>query len=74
MDLFAGVKEAKSDLLLSYAKTDMIELAELVALASTALGEGYKIWVNEIDYSILPTGGRGKNKIDLDWLIIAKKL
>lgn len=74
IDLFAGVKNSKSDLLLSYPRTDIIDLDELVALATITFGEQYKIWVNEIDYSILPTGGRGKNKIDLDWLIIAKKL
>jgi adenine-specific DNA-methyltransferase len=74
LDMFEGVKASKSDLLLSYSKSDMIDRDELLALATTSFGESYHVWVSEIDYSLLPTGGRGLKKEDLDWLITAKKL
>lgn len=73
-DMFDGVKESGSDLLLSYSNTGMIDIEVLIDLATDHFGSDYKVWVNNIDHTHM-TMGRSKDrsrKVE-ESLIIAKR-
>lgn len=73
-DLFDGVKDSGSDLLLSYSNTGMIDIDELIDLAHQELGNSYKVWVENTDHDHM-TMGRKKDRTRAveESLIIAKK-
>lgn len=73
-DLFIGVKDSKSHLLLSYSNSGMICLQELIELAIQNFGRGYDIWCENIDYEHKTMGRRADHSRDVqEALIIAKK-
>lgn len=74
VDMFEGVKDSKSDLLLSYSNTGMIDIDELIGLASNIFGRGYRVWFEEMDHMHM-TMGRSKDRSRkvMESLIIAKK-
>lgn len=72
-DLFSGIKDAKSSMMLSYSNTGMIELEELMSLASTVYGSKYKIWCENIDYQHKTMGRKEDHSRDVqEALIIAR--
>lgn len=74
VEMFEGVKDSKSDLLLSYSNTGMIDIDALIQLATTAFGSGYKVWFEEMDHTHM-TMGRSKDRSRkvMESLIIARK-
>jgi adenine-specific DNA-methyltransferase len=74
LDLFDGVKASGSDLLLSYSNTGMIDIDELMALASSAFGSGYDVWFDHMSHTHMTMGRReDRSRQVRESLIIAKK-
>ncbi|HWX02415.1 DNA adenine methylase [Collimonas sp.] len=74
VDLFSGVKDSGSDLLLSYSNTGMIDIDELMALASTAFGNTYDVWFDHMTHTHMTMGRReDRSRQVRESLIIAKK-
>lgn len=75
VDMFEGVKSSSSDLLLSYSNTGMIDINELIELATKTFGGTYKVWFEEMDHTHM-TMGRSKDRSRkvMESLIIAKHL
>lgn len=75
VDMFEGVKDSKSDLLLSYSNSGMIDIETLNELAAVTFGQGYKVWFKEMNHTHM-TMGRSKDRSRkvMESLIIAKKL
>ena len=72
--MFEGVKDSKSDLLLSYSNTGMIEIDELIDLAATTFGGHYTVWFENIDHDHKTMGRKGDHSRQVqESLIIAKK-
>lgn len=72
-NMFEGVKDSKSDLLLSYSNTGMIDIAEIIDLAATTFGSPYKVWVENIDHDHKTMGRKGDHSRQVqESLIIAK--
>lgn len=73
-DLFDGVKASGSDLLLSYSNTGMIDIDELIDLASDSFGQQYKVWFENIDHDHMTMGRRNDRSRQVkESLIMAKK-
>jgi len=73
-DLFDGVSNSDSDLLLSYSNTGMIDIDELIDLASGSLGKGYKVWFEDIDHDHMTMGRlNDRSRQVKESLIMAKK-
>jgi len=74
IDLFSGVKESASDLLLSYSNTGMIDIDELINLATDSFGEHYEVWYENIDHDHMTMGRRNDRARQVkESLIMAKK-
>ena len=73
IDLFEGIKRSGSDLLLSYSNTGMINIEELMTLASSTLGEGYSVWFDHMSHTHMTMGRRkDRSRQVQESLIIAK--
>lgn len=71
--MFEGVKDSKSDLLLSYSNTGMLDIDDLIDLAATTFGSGYTVWFENIDHDHKTMGRRGDHSRQVqESLIIAK--
>src|SRR5690554_893872 len=74
-DMFDGVKDSDSDLLLSYSNTGMIDIEELISLAVHEFGSKYRVWFEDIDHDHMTMGRRGDRSRDVkESLIIAQRL
>jgi adenine-specific DNA-methyltransferase len=74
-DMFDGVKDSGSDLLLSYSNTGMIGIDELIELAVQEFGSSYRVWFEDIDHDHMTMGRRGDRSRDVkESLIIAQRL
>ncbi|WBS04215.1 DNA adenine methylase [Pseudoduganella sp. SL102] len=73
-DLFDGVKESESDLLLSYSNTGMINIEELIDLASSSFGKRYEVWFENIDHDHMTMGRlKDRSRQVKESLIMAKR-
>ena len=73
--MFEGAKNSKSDLLLSYSNTGMIDIDDLIELAISTFGNSYKVWFENIDHDHKTMGRRGDHSRQVqESLIIAKRL
>lgn len=73
-DLFDGVTASGSDLLLSYSNTGMIDIDELIDLASDSFGQGYRVWFENIDHDHMTMGRRDDRSRQVkESLIMVKK-
>jgi hypothetical protein len=73
--IFDGIKSSNSDLLLIYSNTGMIDIDELMTLAASSLGSGYKVWSSEMVHMHMTMGRKeDRSRNVLESLIIAKKL
>ncbi|MFP3919916.1 DNA adenine methylase [Lysinibacillus telephonicus] len=61
LDMFEIINEKESNLVLSYSNTGMIELDELIELASTTFNNNYMLEVRYLDY-LHSTMGRKEDK------------
>jgi adenine-specific DNA-methyltransferase len=74
IDLFDGVKDSKSDLILSYSNTGMLEIEDLIELATQELGSPYSIWVENLSHDHMTMGRREDRTRQVEEsLIIAKR-
>lgn len=74
VDLFDGVKDSKSDLILSYSNTGMIEIQDLIGLAHQELGNRYAVWVENLSHDHMTMGRReDRTRRVEESLIIAKR-
>jgi len=74
VELFNGVKDSNSDLLLSYSNTGMIDIDELINLAVDSFGEHYNVWFENIDHDHMTMGRRNDRTRQVkESLIMAKK-
>ena len=72
--MFEGLKESENDLLLSYSNTGMIDIDELIGLATDAFGSRYQVWVENIDYTHMTMGRRNDRTREVkESLILAKR-
>lgn len=75
VDLFDGVRASKSDLLLSYSNTGMIDIDQLMKLATSTFGPDYKVWFDHMDHTHMTMGRReDRSRQVKESLIIAKRL
>ncbi|KVT76335.1 hypothetical protein WK56_03000 [Burkholderia ubonensis] len=73
IDLFDGVKDSRSDLILSYSNTGMIEIHDLIELANQELGNRYVVWVENLSHDHMTMGRREDRTRQVEEsLIIAK--
>lgn len=73
-DLFDGVKNSGSDLLLSYSNTGMMNIEELMALAASKLGDGYKVWFDHMSHTHMTMGRRQDRSRQVQESLIVAKL
>lgn len=74
VDLFDGVKDSQSDLILSYSNTGMIEIQDLIELAHQELGNRYTVWVENLSHDHMTMGRREDRTRQVEEsLIIAKR-
>lgn len=73
VDLFHGVKQSKSDLVLSYSNTGMIDIQQLIALAQEEFGGSYTIWVEGIDHDHMTMGRREDRDRQVEESIVVAK-
>jgi len=74
VDLFDGVKKSQSDMLLSYSNTGMIEIEQLMDLASRSFGSAYEVWFDHMDHTHKTMGRRQDHSRQVkESLVIAKK-
>lgn len=74
VNLFKGVKESGSDLLLSYSNTGMIDIEMLMRLASSTFGKEYEVWFDHMDHTHMTMGRRADHSRQVkESLIIARK-
>ncbi|WP_312184129.1 DNA adenine methylase [Massilia timonae] len=74
-EMFEGVKASKSDMLLSYSNTGMIDIQVLIDLARSHFGDEYKVWVEAMEHTHSTMGRiKDKSRQVKESLIIAKKL
>lgn len=72
--MFDGVKDSKSDLLLSYSNTGMIDIDDLIDLAGTTFGSNYIVGCENINHDHKTMGRRGDHSRQVqESLIIAKR-
>ena len=73
IDLFDGVRKSKSDLLLSYSNTGMIDIEQLMQLATATLGSQYDVWFEHMNHTHMTMGRRADRSREVtESLIIAK--
>lgn len=72
-DLFQGVKDSRSSLVLSYSNAGLIDADELVALANAVLGRGYKIGVEYKGHDHMTMGRRADHLRKVQELLIIAK-
>lgn len=73
IDLFTGVRESNSNLLLSYSNTGMIGVSEIIAIAKEEL-EDYEVWFEDIDHDHMTMGRRGDRSRGVkEALVMAKR-
>lgn len=58
-EMFDGVKNSGSDLVLSYSNTGMIGIEDLINLSIKKFGPNYKVWCEGIDHKHMTMGRRG---------------
>lgn len=74
-EIFQRISNKHANLVLSYSNTGMIDLDELVSLASSTLGRNYEVEVRTIDYLHSTMGRReDKSRNVQEAVIIAKHL
>ncbi|WP_244118917.1 DNA adenine methylase [Burkholderia gladioli] len=74
VNLFDGVKDSKSDLILSYSNTGMLEIDDLIELANQKLGSRYNVWVENLNHNHMTMGRREDRTRQVEEsLIIAKR-
>ncbi|PHV39266.1 restriction endonuclease [Janthinobacterium sp. BJB304] len=74
VDLFLGVKDSGSDLLLSYSNTGMLGIDNLKALALESLGSEYDVWFDHMEHTHMTMGRRDDRSRQVrESLIVAKK-
>lgn len=74
LDLFDGVKSSGSDLLLSYSNTGMIDIEDLMSLATSTFGSAYDVWFDHMSHTHMTMGRReDRSRQVRESLIIAKK-
>jgi len=72
-EMFSKIKQKDAKLILSYSSKGMINLNEILDIARTSLGLGYKISVRELDYTHSTMGRKyDKNRAVQEYLIIAR--
>ena len=57
-DLFDGINNSESNLVLSYSNTGMIDIDELIDLSHEVLGSKYEVWVESLDHTQMTMGRR----------------
>ncbi len=73
--LFLGIKNKKSNLILSYSNTGMISLNEILQIARDTMGKDYEVTYKEQDYKHSTMGRNDDKSKDVkEYLIIAKHL
>lgn len=73
LDLFDGVRSSGSDLLLSYSNTGMLDIDELMELASQSFGGEYEVWFDHMSHTHMTMGRReDRSRIVRESLIIAR--
>jgi adenine-specific DNA-methyltransferase len=73
-ELFNGVKNSESDLLLSYSNTGMIDINELIEHAVQTFGRNYKVWFENIDHDHMTMGrSNDRSRQVKESLVFAKK-
>lgn len=73
-DMFEGVKDSKSDLLLSYSNTGLINIDDLTSLATQTFGNGYKVFIEDMNHTHMTMGrANDRSRKVLESLIVAKK-
>jgi adenine-specific DNA-methyltransferase len=74
VDMFDGVKDSGSDLILSYSNTGMIQIQELIELAHQELGNRYSVWVENLSHDHMTMGRREDRTRQVEEsLIVAKR-
>lgn len=74
-EMFQRISMKKANLVLSYSNTGMIELDDLITLATITLGTRYKVEVRTVDYLHSTMGRReDKSRNVQEAVIIAKRL
>ena len=74
IDLFEGVKTSNSDLLLSYSNTGMIQIEDLMNLATEVFGEDYELWFEHMSHTHMTMGRREDRSRNVqESLIIARR-
>lgn len=74
LDLFDGVKDSQSQLVLSYSNTGMIELEHLLRCAQRVFGSKYELWTDQIDYKHKTMGRRADDSRDVKEALIVARL
>ncbi|QJP11980.1 restriction endonuclease [Pseudomonas multiresinivorans] len=72
-DLFDGVKDSNSELVLSYSNTGMIDIDDLIDLAHQELGARYQVWYENIDHDHMTMGRREDRTREVKESIILAK-
>lgn len=73
--LFSKIKEKKSDIILSYSKSGVITLEDILIIAEITLGINYQISYKGIDYKHSTMGRKFDKNIDVtELLIVAKRI
>ena len=73
-NLFDGVKSSRSDLMLSYSNTGMIDIEKLIALAESHFGTTYEVWFEHMNHTHMTMGRReDRSRKVRESLIIAKR-
>jgi len=73
-DMFEGVTYSKSNLVLSYSNTAMLELWDLLALARDVFGNEYEIWAEDTEHSHMTMGrSKDRSRAVKEALIMAKR-
>lgn len=74
IDLFDGVKNSNSDLLLSYSNTGMIDIEELMRLATSTFGIKYDVWFDHMSHTHMTMGRReDRSRTVQESLIVARR-
>ena len=68
--LFLGVRQSKSNLVLSYSKNGMIDIEQLETLALNGLGVNYQLELLSRDYRHMTLGRRGDRDRDVEECLV----
>lgn len=75
IELFDGVRNSRSDMLLSYSNTGMINIDQLMKLATTTFGDDYTVWFEHMDHTHMTMGRKeDRSRQVTESLIVAKRL